>query len=143
MTGQVLCLPWDEEYVPMVESVKGRMMSQDRKNIIAKIDDFSPVMLNGKHFPKTVHVMTCEVLISKGKFMYRNSLRTICHRWSKKKIVSPSHWQSTRSKINVCWLNAPERTERYSQLSTRLDTKLKQVKHLLKIESQALWRKVM
>ena len=48
----------------------------------------------------------------------------------RKKIVSPSHRQSTRSKINVRWLNTPERTERYSQLRTRLDTKLKQVKHL-------------
>ena len=43
----------------MVESVKGRMMSQDRKNIIAKFDDFSPVMLNGKHFPSRACVMTC------------------------------------------------------------------------------------
>ena len=60
ITGQVLCLTWqpDEEYVQMVESVKGRMMSQDRKNKTAKIDDFSPVvMLTGKHFLKTVRVL--------------------------------------------------------------------------------------
>ena len=58
---------------------------------------------------------------------YRDSLRRIYHRWLKQK--SPSQ-QSSKSKVNIRWLNTPEKSSRYSQLRTRLDAKSKEVKRL-------------
>ena len=125
---------YDEHYVLMVESMKGRLMSKNRKTVIASIDDFCPVTSNGKYFAKTVRVSTCGILVTKGKYkscvVYRNSLRSTYHRWSKKKSSSPSQWQSIKSKVNLRWLNTPEKAIRYGKLRSRLDAKSKQIKCL-------------
>lgn len=69
-----------------------------------------------------VHGSKCPSCVS-----YRDSLRRIYHRWLKQK--SPSR-QSSTSKTNIRWLNTPEKSNRYSQLRTRLDAKSKEVKRL-------------
>ena len=95
----------DEHYVLMAESMKrGELTSRDRKTVIARVDDF---------FKKTVRVSTCEVLVTSNKckscVAYRNTLRSMYYRWSKKNCVSPSHRQSADSRVNVRWLNTPEK----------------------------------
>ena len=120
----------DAQFIRMVEAKKGKLMSKDGKSIVARIDDFSTVYLNGDEYSKTVRASTCEMLVNGSKcpscVSYQESLRRIYNRWLKKK--SPS--QQSRSKTNIHWLNTPEKSNRYSHLRTRLDAKSKDVKRL-------------
>ncbi len=72
---------------------------------------------------KTVRVSTCAVLADGNRcalcVSYRDSLRSMYHRWVKQKSLSPSKRQSTNSKTNLRWLSIPERSKRYSCLQTR------------------------
>ena len=118
----------------MAEARKGKLMSSDRCKVVAKVDNFSPVTLNGKRYTKTVRVSSCELLTYRNKcaacVSYQDSLRMIYHRWCKQRSLSPSHRLSTKSKINTRWLSIPEKVKRYTKLRTRLDAKSKEVKHL-------------
>lgn len=124
----------DSGYIEMVEAKKGQLMSKNRQNLIATVDSFSPVFLNGEKYAKTVRVSTCELLVEGRKctscVSYRNSLRSMYHRWLKQKPLSPSRRLSTRSKTNLRWLSTPEKSKRYSQLRTRLDAESKKIKRL-------------
>ena len=95
------------------------------------MDDFSTVYLNGDAYSKTVRASKCEILVHSSKcpscVSYRDSSRRIYHRWLKQK--SPSR-QSSKSRVNIRWLNTPEKSSRYSQLRTRLDVKNKEIKRL-------------
>lgn len=123
----------DDQYILMVESKKGKLMSRDRKTVIASVDDF---------FEKTVRVSTCEVLVTANKckscVAYRNTLRSMYHRWSKKNCVSPSHRQSADSRVNLRYLTTPEKAVRYRKLRSKLDTKSRQVKYLKEKVSKLL-----
>ena len=124
----------DKMFVDMVEAKKGRLMSKSGQSINAKVDSFSPVFFSGEEHAKTVRVSACEMLINGTKcsscVAYRDSLRSMYHRWTKQKSLSPTKRQSTRSRTNLRWLTTPEKTKRYSQLRSRLDTKSKEVKRL-------------
>jgi hypothetical protein len=117
----------------MTEARKGVLMSKDRKSVTATVDDFSPVFEKGVWYEKTVRVSTCEMLVTGVKcsmcISYRNSIRSIYHRWMKQR-RSPSHRQSTKSRTNIRWLTTPEKLNRYSRLRSRLDVKHKEVKRL-------------
>ncbi len=52
----------DSGFVEMAEAKKGQLMSKDRRNVIARVDSFSPVFCGGKLHAKTVRVSTCAVL---------------------------------------------------------------------------------
>lgn len=116
----------DNQYILMVEAMKGKLMSLDRKTIIASVDDF---------FEKTIRVSNCELLLTasivrcKACVAYRNTLRARYHWWSKRN-CSPSHRQCADSRVNLCWLNTPEKAVRYGKLRSKLDAKSRQVKHL-------------
>ena len=109
-------------------------MSKSGKHSNATVDSFSPVFVSGEEHAKTVRVSTCEMLVNGNKcsscISYRDSLRSMFHRWSKQKSLSPSKRQSTRSRTNMRWLTTPEKDKRYSQLRRRLDAKSKEVKRL-------------
>lgn len=124
----------DSGYIEMVEAKRGQLMSKNRQNVTATVDSFSPVFLNGEKYAKTVRVSTCELLVEGSKcascVSYRDSLRSMYHRWLKQKSLSPSKRQSTRNRTNLRWLSTPEKSKRYSQLRTRLDAKEKKIKRL-------------
>ena len=72
--------------------------------------------LQGESFMSTVQISTCELLNAKtircaACKEYRNSLRSIYHRWSKQKSLSPSHRESTKGKTNIRWLNTPQKAK--------------------------------
>ena len=124
----------DLKFVKMVKERKGVLLSQ-AQTIAAQVDDYSPVFFQGESFMSTVRISTCELLNAKAIRCaackkYRNSLRSIYHRWSKQKSLSPSHRESTKSKTNIRWLNTPQKAKRYSKLRSRFDVKLKEVERL-------------
>ena len=122
------CHP-DQKFIEMVESKKGRLMAKNGLDVVARVNGFSPVTLNGKRYNKTIRISTCEMLVHGGKCVscvsYCDSLRPIYHRWKKQKSLSPSHQQSTESKTNIRWLSTPDKAKRYSKLRNILDAKLK------------------
>ena len=76
----------DEQFMEMAKAKKGNLLSRDGK-IVARVDDHSPVMLNGDTYQATVQFHNCEVLVSSGKcskcVSYRSTLRKMRHRWTK------------------------------------------------------------
>ena len=73
----------DEQFMEMAKAKKGRLLSRDGK-IVAKVDNYSPVMLNGDTYQATVRFHNCEVLVNSGKcskcISYRSTLRKMRHR---------------------------------------------------------------
>ena len=57
----------DAHFILMAESKKGKLMSKDRRNVVARVDDFTPVTLNGEQYAKTIRVSTCELLVCGSK----------------------------------------------------------------------------
>ena len=123
----------EEQFIEMAKEKKGKLLSKDGK-MVARVDDFSPVILNSKVYQQTVRVCTCEVLVSSGKCQqcvsYRNTLRKMRHRWTKQKSLTPTRRQSSRSRVNVRWLNTPEKRNRYRDMKRRIDKQSKEVQRL-------------
>ena len=84
----------DEKFISMLQSKKQcQLLSKDAKSVIARVDDFLPVTLNGKEYGSTVRVSTCEMLVHGSKcascVSYRDhSLRALYHRWQERVSVS-------------------------------------------------------
>lgn len=112
---------------------KGKFLSMDGKTV-ARLDDYSAVTLNGNVYQTTVRFCMCEVVVSSGKcsqcVSYQNTLRKMRHRWSKQKSLTPTRRQSSRSKVNIRFLNTPEKRSRYRDMKRRIDNQSKEVQRL-------------
>lgn len=121
----------DPQFVQMVESKKGKLLTKDGKNTAAQLDSFSTVSLNGEEYSKTVRTSNCQLLVQDAKcpacIHYRSSLCRIYHRWIQLRSLQR---QSSTSRTNLHWLNTPEKARRYTHLRTRLHAKSKEVKRL-------------
>ena len=79
----------DHNFVEMLLTKKGKIMSRDSKGVVASINSSLPVHLNGITYIQTVRRSTCEILTSGQCVNYRDTLRKSFHRWKKGK-ESPS-----------------------------------------------------
>ena len=124
----------DKHFVEMGISKNGKFLSKDGKKIVAKVDDYSKVFLNGKRYDVTVRSSNCELVVQGSKcascIMYRDSLRRMHHRLLKQKSFSPSHRLSSSSRVNMRYLSSPEKKKRYTSLRSRFDSKCKEHKRL-------------
>ena len=124
----------DQQFLSMLEAKKGKLSSRDGCTVVAYVDSYCPVTLNGETYPKTVRYSSCEMVVGGAKcpscVTYRNSLRKSYHRWLKQKSLSPRRRQSTSSKTALRFLNTPEKTERYTQLRAQLYAKTKEVERM-------------
>lgn len=105
----------DEQFMEMAKAKKGNLLSRDGK-VVVRVDDYSPVTLNGDTYQVTLRFHNCEVLVSNDKcpkcVSYRSTLRKMRHRWSKQKSLTPTCRQSSRSKINIRFLNTPKKKKK-------------------------------
>lgn len=126
----------DHNFVEMLLSKKGKVMSRDGKDVVASIDSSVPVNLNGDIYTHTVRRSTCEILTSDVKceqcVIFRDTLRKSFHRW-KKGTESLSRHQCTASTshTNLHYLNTPEKQRRYQKLKVRSDTAERKVKKMM------------
>ena len=113
---------------------KGNLLSRNGK-IVARVDDYSSVMLNGDTYQVQRTVPDISILVSSGKYSkcvsFRSTLRTMRHRWSKQKSLTPTHHQSSPSSwVNVQYLKTPEKSNRYRDLKGRIDKQSEEVQKL-------------
>ena len=91
----------DEQFMEMAKAKKGNLLSRDGK-LVARVDDYSPVMLNGDTYQVQRTVSDISILVSSGKcskcVSFRSTLRMMRHRWSKQKSLTPTHHQSSITK---------------------------------------------
>lgn len=124
----------DKHFIEMALSKKGKFFAKDGSTVVARVDDYSKVCLNGEMYDQTIRGTSCEVLARGNKcascVAYRGTLRKMYHRWLKHKRLSPSRRQSTTSRINVRWLSSPDKRKRYTKLRARLDSTAKENKRL-------------
>ena len=57
----------DKHFVEMGISKNGKFLSKDGENIVAKVDDYSKVFLNGKRYDVTVRSSNCELVVQGSK----------------------------------------------------------------------------
>ena len=113
----------DKHFIEMVSSKRGTCKGRNGKDIIAVVDKYAPVTLNGEVYDATVRNSQCEIIISGAKcekcVSYRDYLRKAYHRWIKTKQTSPSRRTSSTSKANFRYLDTPEKEQRYKKLKRR------------------------
>ncbi len=51
----------------MVESKKGKLFSKSGIDVVAKVDSFEPVTLDGTTYPKTVRNSRCQMIVNVRK----------------------------------------------------------------------------
>ena len=114
----------DEHFVEMLENRGGKITARHNDGIVAALDNYAPVILNGKLYHQTVRSTSCRVICKGVKcdrcVSYRNSLRKSYHRWSAKTQTSPSYRTSTSSSVNFSLLTTSEKNQRYAKLKERL-----------------------
>ena len=112
----------DKHLVEMLSSMKGKLTSRHGDDIVASLDSYAPVMLNGEVYVQTIRFKSCEIIVGSAKcghcIQYRDSLRKSFHRWEKKEI-SPSRRTATSSCTNFALFNTPEKLQRYKKLKSR------------------------
>ena len=113
----------DEHFLEMAESKKGRLLSS-KGTIAAYIDRNAAVELNGQTYAATLRASKCRLLTSASKcpdcVAYRDTIRSMHHRWKKSSSKSSLHSTSTSSHVNEKWLNTPERKEKEEKLKKRV-----------------------
>lgn len=76
-----------QHLVEMLSSMKGKLTSRHGDCIVAALDSYAPVTLNGEVYTQTVCNKSCETIIHSAKcghcVQYRDSLRKSFHRWQK------------------------------------------------------------
>ena len=79
----------DKHLVEMLSSMKGKLTSRHGHDIIASLDSYASVMLNGEVYVQTVRFKSCEIIVGSAKcghcVQYRDSLRKSFHHWEKKR----------------------------------------------------------
>ena len=123
----------DKHFVEMVLLRKG-MVSKSGE-VVATIDSYSPVHLNGETYTQTVRNRSCEIIVRGVKcshcIKYRSTLRKSYHRWNIKRNTSPSKRISPSSRSNVRFLSTPEKQQRYKNLKARSDAAEKKLKKMI------------
>ena len=123
----------DPHFVAMVNTRKGRITSASG-DIAAYVDTNCAVELNGQTYTETIRSSRCHLLIRGMKcsecVSYRDTLRSIHHRWSKQQNKSPSKVTSTHTHTNERWLNTPQRKEKVSRLKSRMRASEKKTKYM-------------
>ena len=113
----------DSTFVEMAMAKKQQMTSLDGKTVVATVDSFAPVSLNGETYTTTVRHRSCDIIVKSGKcshcVSYCGTLRKSFHRWESKNNTTPSRRTSTTSRVNFRFLNTPERKQWYKNLKAR------------------------
>ena len=104
----------DEHFVRMVSSKNKVLKSQDG-SVMAFVDGYAPVVVNGEVLTETIRTTRCELLLD-GDCMkctpcktYRATLRTLYSRYSRR---SSSSISDTSSHANIRYMNTPEKKEK-------------------------------
>ena len=121
----VCCGQPDDHFVKMVvTSKKGKILSPSGK--VAAFVDNDMVTFKSILHHQTVRTSDCEILSVSSKCskcaLYRNNLRTMYNRWSKKRSTEPtlsSSSESSAKHTNDRYLNTPEKLSKIDSLRKR------------------------
>ena len=84
----------DKQFIEMVSSKRGTCKGRNGKDIIAVVDKYAPVTLNGEVYDATVRNSQCEIIISGAKckksISYRDYFRKAYHCWIKPSRYHPA-----------------------------------------------------
>ncbi len=112
----------------MIRAKKGKIMSSNGESVAFL--DSSPIELNGTTYLETIRTSRCQII---GHFTkcddckrYRDNLRAIYNRWTKKSSVNIS----ISSHINERYLDTPQKTSKISKLRNKVRTTKEQIKKL-------------
>ena len=112
----------DDHLVQMAAAKKGVFRSHDGESIVASLDEYAPVRLNGKTYAKTIRTTACQLLVRDGSKCvpcknYRDTLRTMYNRWSKR---ASAVMTETSSHTNERFLTTPERKAKMQKMRKRI-----------------------
>ena len=111
-------------------------MRSKKGEVVASVDAYAPVELNGVIYTQTVRNMSCEIIVNGVKCSkcveYRGTLRKAHYRWVAQKNMSPKRRTSSTSRINFGLLNTPEKRQRYRNLKARSVAAERKLKEAMK-----------
>lgn len=124
----------DEQYLELGDSRKGSFYDAHRRNLVAIVDSFFPVRLEGRVHDRTVRSCHCELLTSNNRCdackKYRSSLRSMCSRKAKQLEDQASKHTEVSSHTNYRYLNTPQRKKRMTNLKAEVVSKNREIERL-------------
>ena len=119
----------ESRFSEITQARKGEFKSSSG-SLVAFVDDYCPISLNGEVYDSTIRTVKCELLVNGVKCecckQYRSTLRSMCHRQNSHKAKQSS---AVSSHANYRYLKTPEQRERMSQLKAELDHSIFLVHH--------------
>ena len=122
----------DKQFVEMVKSRKGQLFNSSGQ-VGAYLESGYQITDNNETFTETVRTSACLVLTDKKNrcdhcTSYRDTIRSIYHRWSKQ--CDEPLAINTSSHVNERWLNIAQKKEKASQVKSRLRKTEKKCQYL-------------
>lgn len=109
-------------------------MNANGKSVVAVLDCAGEVCISGQHYSETVRASTCELLTTSPRcgqcVAYRNTLRSLHHKFMKHQTVSPSHHTNVNSHTNYRYLSTPQKQRRMKVLKQTLDSAKQKIAYL-------------
>ena len=121
----------ENRFFEISQARKGNSRVAAACSLVAFVDDFCPISLNGEMYVSTIRTVKCEMLVNGLKCEsckeYRSTLRSMCHRQNAHKAKKCT---AVSSHANYRYLKTPEQRERMSQLKAELDHSKREVSRL-------------
>ena len=111
----------DVSFVDFCKSKKGKLVSKTGDEVVAHVDSYLPISLNGMFHAETIRTNDCDILVNDSKCFpcqnYRKTIRLLCSRWSKKTMSSGD---SSSCRGNDRYLNTPDKVTKIDSLRKRV-----------------------
>ena len=127
----------EKHFVEFLHSKKGALRSHDG-SVVASLDDYAPVTLNGDTYSCTVRTNACERLVHGAKCQscarYRSTLRSAYSRFLKRKTDRIS---DVASHVNVRYMTTPEKRSKMRKAVLRAQGAVQEVRRIrMKVRQQ-------
>ena len=100
----------DKEFVEFVESRPDKLLLTLKKDTLAKLDSFAPVLMGETSYESTVRPKLCKILVEDGRCSSCVEARKLIQkqyiRWKKRQSTTQSKHTSSSSRTNLRFLDA-------------------------------------
>lgn len=134
-----VCVGQPDDQFVMMASSKNKVLKSRDGSVMAILDDYAPVVVDGAVLAKTVRTAKCELLLDGDNIKctacktYRATLRTLYNRYLHR---SSDKISDVSSHVNIRYMNTPEKKAKISKLKKRAQSAERELSKLQAVVKQ-------